>query len=74
MFTQLNPPLPVFIPSKGEKALAHGVIDYGIENNLLWVCFLDTNGECWTVPNTDIKMQFNVTAGRTGDKKCNTQT
>jgi hypothetical protein len=59
---QLNPPLPVVTP-KG-NGLAHLVIDYGPEHNLLWVVFLDNGGECWTYANQDIRAQINITMGR----------
>src|SRR5574338_245902 len=59
---QLDPPIPVITP-KG-KAIAHGWIDYGIESNLMWVCFQDDTGECWTWPNPDIRAQENITARR----------
>lgn len=65
MFSQLNPPLPLFIVSKNTSALAHGLIDYGPEHNLLWVCFLNDSGECWTVPNKDIRMEWNYSMSRT---------
>jgi hypothetical protein len=60
---QLNPPMPVNTP-KGE-ALAHFLLDYGPEYHLLWVCFQDDTGECWTWPNPDIRAIKNVTMGRT---------
>ena len=59
MILQLNPPLPVTTP-KG-KAWAHIVIDYGPESDLIWVCFLAKNGECWSWPNKSIRMQANIT-------------
>ena len=59
---QLNPPLPLNTP-KG-KAWAHFVIDYGMENDLLWVCFQDQSGECWTWNNRDITIQNNITFNR----------
>ena len=59
---QLNPPMPVVTP-KG-SGLAHLVIDYGPEHNLLWVVFLDDGGECWTYPNINIRAQKNITLGR----------
>jgi len=62
MILQLNPPLPLITP-KG-KALAHIMIDYGIEHDLLWVCFQEDSSECWTWPNKDIKIQKNITIGR----------
>jgi hypothetical protein len=60
---QLKPPIPVITP-KGD-GYAHLMIDYGPEFNLLWVCFLDDSGECWTYDNTQIRAQKNVTLGRT---------
>ena len=62
MIQQLNPPLPLMTP-KG-KAWAHLVIDYGPEADLLWVCFLDEGGECWTWPNSLVRAQPNATLGR----------
>ncbi len=63
MFTQLNPPLPVFILDRG-KGLAMGVIDYGPEHNLIWVTALDDSGEIWCAPNPKVRMQGNWTMGR----------
>lgn len=62
MILQLNPSIPVITP-KG-KAIAHAIIDSGIENNLQWVCFQDSTGECWTWSNPQIRAQINVTQGR----------
>ncbi len=62
MITQINPALPVETP-KG-PGLAHFVIDYGHEHNLHWVVFLDSNGECWTYQNPQIRGQKNITQGR----------
>jgi hypothetical protein len=59
---QLNPPIPMITP-KGE-AYAHVLIDYGPEFHLLWVCFQDDTGECWTWPNPDVRAVKNVTMGR----------
>lgn len=62
MIIQLDTPIPLDTP-KG-KALAHFVIDYGIEHDLQWVCFIDTTGECWTFRNPEIRAQNNITYGR----------
>lgn len=62
MMKQLNPPIPLETP-KG-KALAHFVIDYGPEHNLMWVTFVDATGECWTWPNPKIRAQKNISMGR----------
>jgi hypothetical protein len=62
MLSQLNPPLPLLTP-KG-KAWAHLVIDYGPEADLMWVCFQDEDGACWTWCNRDVRIQANATLGR----------
>jgi hypothetical protein len=59
---QLDPPVPLTTP-KGE-ALAHLVIDYGAEFDLLWVCFQTETGECWTWSNRDIRGPKNITMRR----------
>lgn len=66
MFTQLHPPLPLDTP-RG-PGLAHAVIDYGPEFDLLWVVFDDATGECWTWPNPKIRGQKNITMGRRADE------
>jgi len=66
MILQLNPPIPLDTP-KG-SALAHFVVDYGPEHNLLWVCFNDSSGECWTWDNSKVRGQKNITHGRMVDK------
>ena len=58
---QLNPPLPVDTP-KG-SAYAHMVIDYSQEHYVLFVCFLCDTGECWVLPNRDVRLQQNLTMG-----------
>jgi hypothetical protein len=40
------------------------VIDYGVEADLIWVCFQDDTGECWSYRNSDIRIQPNQTIGR----------
>jgi hypothetical protein len=62
LITQLTTPIPLNTP-KG-RAWAHLVIDYGQEHDLLWVCFQDETGECWTWNNNDVKIQENITMGR----------
>ncbi len=65
MLTQLSPPLPLETP-KG-TGLAHAVIDYGPEYDLLWVVFDDATGECWTWRNPEIRGVKNITMGRRSD-------
>ncbi|MDP2408989.1 MAG: hypothetical protein Q8M26_01755 [Pseudolabrys sp.] len=62
MITQLDPPLPLET-AKG-AGLAHFVIDYGPEADLMWVVFMDSDGACWTVPNPEIRMSMNWSMGR----------
>lgn len=66
MILQLNP--PIFLNTPKGSALAHFIIDYGIENDLYWTCFLDTNGECWTFSNREVRAQKNITIGRVANK------
>lgn len=63
MFTQLDPPIPVFVIDKG-KGVTFAVIDYGMEHNLIWVTAIDETGEIWCAPNPKVRMQENWTAGR----------
>jgi hypothetical protein len=59
---RIDPPLPLDTP-KG-KAMAHFLIDYGVEHHLCWVCFQNETGECWTWSNKDIRLEANPTMGR----------
>lgn len=67
MILQLDSPLPLTTP-KG-AALAHFLIDYGPEANLIWVCFQDDTGEVWCWPNPQVRAQKNITMGRTLERK-----
>lgn len=58
---RLDPPLPLETP-KG-LALAYFLIDYGIDYNLLWVCFINSTRECWTFANPQIRGVRNETFG-----------
>ena len=62
MITRIEPSIPVTTP-KG-KAMAIAWLDYGMEQDLMWVCFQDDSGECWTWENADIRARVNVTIGR----------
>jgi len=42
MIIQLNPPIPIYTP-KGE-GIAHVLIDYGVDFDLIWVAFINTSG------------------------------
>jgi len=62
MITRIEPSIPVTTP-KG-KAMAIAWLDYGMEQDLMWVCFQDDTGECWTWENADIRARVNITIGR----------
>jgi len=62
MITRIDPPMPIMTP-KG-RGLAHFLIDYGPEHDLMWVCFLEDTGECWTWENAHIRARVNQTLGR----------
>jgi hypothetical protein len=66
MMLQLNPPLPLITP-KG-KGFAHFLIDYSQEHDLIFVCFQDDTGECWSWSSKEIRLQPNITLGRTKEK------
>lgn len=59
MLIQLSPTIPFDTP-RG-PASAHFLLDYGEEHHLLWVCFVDATGECWTWRNPEIKLRPNPT-------------
>jgi hypothetical protein len=63
---RLDPPIPVLVKQNNAwlKAMAHVLLDYGYEFDLMFVVFVDESRECWTVPNKDVRAQDNVTAGR----------
>ena len=62
MVVQLHTPIPLDTP-RG-KGMAHMVIDYGIEYDLIYVTFIDETGECWLFRNPEIRLQKNLTFGR----------
>jgi len=59
---RIDPPLEMETP-KGRGA-AHFVIDYGLEHHLVWVCFMEADGACWSVSNPHVRLASNWTAGR----------
>jgi hypothetical protein len=65
---QLDPTIPVVTPDgKGE---AIGWIDYSKDDDLLWVVFLQNNGECWIYPNHQVRACPNITTGRMSGVSC----
>lgn len=68
MILQLDPPIPLETP-KG-KGWAHFLIDYSQEHHLHWVVFIDETGECWTVPNPEVRIQSNWSLNRRKKYNC----
>jgi hypothetical protein len=67
MILQLDPAIPLSTP-KG-VGIAHLIIDYGIENDLYWVVFIDDTSECWTFSNKEVRACKNITYGRIKKEK-----
>lgn len=65
MIIQLNPSIPVKTPRGPGEAI--GWIDYSKEDDLMWIVFLDANGECWIFPNKEIRAFENYSIGRRYD-------
>lgn len=59
MIVQLSPLIPLETP-RG-KAMAHLLIDYGPEEHLVWVTFIEETGECWSFINPQVKLRSNPT-------------
>jgi hypothetical protein len=62
MILELKAPLPLETP-KG-PGFAYFLIDYGMDHDLLWVCFIDATRECWTFRNGEIRAVVNISVGR----------
>lgn len=67
MITRLEPPIPVYTVKGAGYAFI--LIDYSFEHDLMWVVGLDDSGEIWCIPNRDVRLQENWTAGRRGKSK-----
>lgn len=67
MILQLKPPLWMQTP-RG-LSLCHFLIDYGIDFDLVWVCFDQATGESWCVDNSDVRIAWNQTIGREKQKQ-----
>ena len=59
--TRLDPPISLDSP-KG-PCRAFFLIDYSTEDDLVWVCFVDATGECWSFRNPEIRLCKNITMG-----------
>lgn len=63
---QLNP--TVWLSTSRGVGLAHFLIDYGEEHDLIWVCFMDETGEVWAFPNPEVRAIKNTSLGAVRDK------
>ena len=63
---QLDPAIAVMAFARGrwQKATCHGWLDYGVEADLMHICFSDEDGEIWILRNKDVRAQTNITIGR----------
>lgn len=62
MLNRLEPPIPL-TTVKGD-GWAFAVIDYSFEADLIWVVAINDSREIWCIPNREVRMQANWTAGR----------
>ena len=63
MMLQLNPTIPIVRVSDNIKGYAFLVIDYSQEHDLMFTRAMN-NGEIWTLKNSDIRVEQNITLGR----------
>jgi hypothetical protein len=65
---QLNPAIPVFVvgangwPEGNGRCIAF--IDYSEEDFTLWKVAMDGDGSVYDVPQSHIRLQFNISMGR----------
>jgi hypothetical protein len=62
MIIQLNPTIPVWTEFGTGQAI--GWLDYSSEHHLFWIVASDSDGSVWTLNNTKIRLQKNISIGR----------
>jgi hypothetical protein len=62
MMLRLDPPIPVEV--EGRKGMAHVLIDYGPDYDLIWLVAYDESREFWCVGNPLVRSVKNITMGR----------
>lgn len=62
--TQLDPPIPLYVPEKEDEMLAWMVIDYHAEHDLFWIGPMRKTGEIWMLANHRVRATRNETLGR----------
>jgi hypothetical protein len=63
MMLQLKPPLPI-VTVDGKKGQALVILDYGPEMDTLFLIAFDVSRELWWLPNSQLRMQDNISLGR----------
>lgn len=63
MMLQLNPMIPMHVIDKGD-GYAFAMIDYSQEHHIYYVVAITETGEIWTVDNTQVRFQKNITMNR----------
>lgn len=66
MILQLNPQIE--LNTQKGHGYANFLIDRGMEFDIEWIVFLDS-GEIWSFQNRDVRLEKNITYGRTLEKK-----
>lgn len=64
MILQLDPPIPIFSVPHQEEGWAHLVFEYTQEDYIYFLIALDSTGEIWVLPNTDLRFTKNLTQHR----------
>lgn len=59
---------PLWFHTPSGDARAHFLIAEN-EQDLLWVCFLQKDGKCFTFRNSQVRIMDNLTIGRVTDDK-----
>ena len=65
---QLTPSIPVYCDDLG-KGQAIALIDYSEESYLYFVVALENGGDIWVLDNRHVKLQKNISIGRTLEKE-----
>jgi hypothetical protein len=68
MILQLNPCIPMHVIGKG-NGYAIAMIDYSQEHHIYWIVAIDATGEIWTMDNTQVRMQKNISLNRILEKE-----
>lgn len=63
MHLRLEPMVPLLTP-RG-KGWAWMVTDRSQDHSFEWSVWMDDTGECWTFRNEEVRIQRNITMGRT---------